>query len=102
MDERRRVSSLQERQIAKKLGAKQHAGSGSGTRRNDMHTKSTLDECKTHLKGNRQVTLKADTVTELFKEAAIQDRIPVLHIRLAGRDLVVLDLSDYLELHSGG
>ena len=47
MDPRRRVSKDQERSVARRYGAKQHAGSGSGSKKHDMHTDESLIECKT-------------------------------------------------------
>jgi Holliday junction resolvase len=89
VDERRRVSGNQEKAAAKKMGAKQHKGSGSGHRRMDMHTESELIECKTVLEGKKQITIKADDLKLLCYHAAIQDKEPVLHIRLDGRNWVL-------------
>lgn len=99
MDERRRVSGRQERETARTLGAKQHAGSGSGHRRNDMHTKDHLVECKTVLEGKRQITLKADDLKHLSYNAAIQSRIPVLHVRLDGKNWVLLPEEDFVAIN---
>jgi hypothetical protein len=63
----------------------------------DMHTKGELVECKTVLEGNRQITLKDSQLRELAKHAAISDQIPILHIRLGGRNYVLLQETDYLE-----
>jgi Holliday junction resolvase len=97
-DERKKVSEDQERSIARKTGAKQHAGSGSGSRRLDMHTEDSLIECKTVLRGNKQITLKVDDLRLLSYHAAIQDRTPILHVRLDNKDWVLLPEADYLDL----
>lgn len=88
-DERLRVSQAQERGVARRLGAVQHKGSGSGHRRFDMHTDEALIECKTVLQGNKQITLKASVLADLTYQAAVQDRVPVLHVELAGKRWVL-------------
>lgn len=95
--DRQKVSRAQERSAAAAFGAKQHRGSGSGSKRLDMHTDDALVECKTVLEGNRQITLKADDLKLLSYHAALQDRTPILHIRLDGRDWVLLPEADYLD-----
>lgn len=62
----------------------------------DMHTKRELIECKTVL-GNTQITIKASTLKDLERHAALADQIPVLHIRLGGKNYVLLTETDYLE-----
>jgi Holliday junction resolvase len=99
-DERKRVSEAQERSIARKSGAKQHSGSGSGSRRLDMHTDDTLIECKTVLTGNKQITIKSEDLRLLSYHAAIQDRSPVMHVRVDGKDWVLIPEGDYLELRN--
>lgn len=98
MDERRRVSMSQERSAARALGARQHRGSGSGNKRLDMHTTDDLIECKTVLRGNKSITLKATDLRLLSQQAALQDLNPVMHVRLDGRDWVLIPEGDYVEL----
>ena len=98
MDDRRRVSRKQEKSAARKLKARQHRGSGSGSKRLDMDTPDELIECKTVLEGNKQITLKAEDLQLLSYHAALQDKGPRLHVRLAGKDWVLLPEMDYLEL----
>ncbi len=83
-DERKKVSEKQERGLAKRTGAKLHSGSGSGKRRNDMHTDTQLIECKTVLAGNKQITIKAADLRSLKYNAAIQSLEPVMHIEIDG------------------
>ena len=97
MDPRRRVSQAQERSVAKAYDAKLHAGSGSGAKKHDMHTDDSLIECKTVLKGNRQITIKEDDWKSLRYHAAIQDRGPVLHIELGKYRLVLIPEEDHAE-----
>lgn len=99
-DDRRRVSEAQERATAKRFDAKRHKGSGSGARRFDMHTDTELIECKTVLQGNKQITIKDSYLRRFLKDAALQDLSPVLQIRLAGLDWVLIPEADYQELRS--
>lgn len=96
-DDRLRTSRKDERGTAKRLGARQHAGSGSGSKKHDMHTTKALIENKTVLKGNKQITLKATDLKSLYYQAATQGRMPVLHISLDNRDWVLITETDYLE-----
>lgn len=49
-----------------------------------MHTDEDLIECKTVLKGNKQITIKEDVLKSLSYNAAVQGRSPVLHIEIGG------------------
>jgi hypothetical protein len=95
MDPRRRASQQQERGVAKRYGAKLHAGSGSGNKPQDMHTDDSLIECKTVLKGNRQITIKEDDWKQLRYHAAVQDKFPVLHVELGKYRLVLIPEEDH-------
>lgn len=97
-DERRRCSEKQERTTAQAFGAKQHAGSGSGARKHDMHTEDSLIECKTVLKGNKQITIKLDDLRSLKYHAAIQDRDPMLHIEIGGERWLLVREDDLLDV----
>lgn len=90
MDERHRVSRRHERETARKLGARQHAGSGSGSRSNDMHTKHFLIENKTVLSGKTQITLKLSDLNQLGYNAAIQGLFPALHFRIGGKNFLLI------------
>ena len=62
-----------------------------------MHTDGELIECKTVLKGNRQITIKEDDLKSLSYQAAIQDRRPVLHVELGGKRWVLIPEEDHLD-----
>ena len=96
-DERYKVSRAQEGRAARKLGAKQHAGSGSGSTRHDMHTADALVECKTVLSGKKQITIKSADLASLRYHAAVQDRVPVLFVTVDGQDWVLLPQEYYEE-----
>jgi hypothetical protein len=61
----------------------------------DSHTDGALIENKTVLRGNRQITLKADDLKSLSYHAALQDRRPELHIRLDGKNWVLITEDDH-------
>jgi hypothetical protein len=99
MDPRRKVSQAQEKGVAQRYAAKQHAGSGSGSKPQDMHTDSLLIECKTVLPetliGKGSITIKAADWKQLRYNAAIQDKSPVLHIELGKYRLVLIPEEDH-------
>lgn len=101
MDERIKVSRAQEKGAAKRYGAKQHRGSGSGSTPQDMHTATHLIECKTILPatlvGKGSITIKLDDWKQLRYNAATQDRLPVLHIELGKYRLVLIPEEDHAE-----
>jgi hypothetical protein len=103
-DPRRKASGAQERALAARIGAHQHRGSGSGRRRQDMHTEIDLIECKTVLDGNKQIVLKADDLRSLAYRAALEDRQPVLHVRLKAAApftrWVLISEDEYEERHA--
>jgi len=47
-----------------------------------MHTDDSLIECKTVLRGNKQITLKLDDLKSLRYQSAVQDKDPVLHVEI--------------------
>jgi hypothetical protein len=101
-DPRRRVSDAQEKRVAKTLGAKPHAGSGSGSRPHDMHTATELIECKTVLAGNKQITIKDDYMDRFVFTALSADKEPVLHVELGKHRLVLISEAYYSDLRDDG
>jgi Holliday junction resolvase len=81
--------------VAKRFGASLHNGSGSGSKRHDMHTDEQLIECKTVLRGNKQITIHADDLRSLKYHAAVADVAPVMHIELDKERWVMVPESDY-------
>lgn len=94
-DERRRVSQKQEKGAAKRLGAKQHKGSGSGHARMDMHTDEHLIECKTVLPGKKQITIKAEDLRLLMYHAALGDKGPVMHVEIDNMAWILVPEADW-------
>jgi len=66
-----------------------------------MHTDGSLIECKTVLKGNRQITIKEDDLKSLSYHAAIQDLRPEMHIELGSNPVqkwILLPDGEYEEV----
>jgi hypothetical protein len=111
VDERRRVSGKQEKEVARRFGAQQHAGSGSGSRKHDSHTTSQIDraissglliECKTTVGAKKQITIKADDLLSVERAAIRQGRTPVLMFDVGGRRYACLTEEDFDEMSTGG
>lgn len=63
-----------------------------------MHNDDEVIECKTVLRGKKQITLKSEDLKLVERTAISQGRRPVLHIELANRQYVVLTEEDYAEM----
>lgn len=64
-----------------------------------MHTEKNVIECKTVLKGKKSITIKAEDLKLLSYHAALQDRGPVMHIRLEEtiqKDWVLVPAADFV------
>ena len=98
-DPRKRVSSRQERDGVRRHGGRLQAGSGSGRfQKGDQRTDAEMFEYKTVLDGKKQITIKADDLDRLERDALIEGRTPVFGVRVAGRDYVLLTADDYEEM----
>ena len=86
----------QEKRIAKAVGGKVNAGSGAFDRKGDVRSPTYHIEAKWTAK--KQVTIKASVLEENIREALIEGRLPVLALELNGRNYVVLDENDFLEI----
>ena len=62
-----------------------------------MHTDDELIECKTVLKGNKQITIKLTDLRKLKYTAATQGKKPILHIEIDNEVWVLEQEIDYLE-----
>lgn len=60
-----------------------------------MHTDDSLIECKTVLKGKKQITIKSDDLKSLSYHAAIQSKRPELHIELDGKGWVLVPEAEW-------
>lgn len=99
-DERIARSQAQEKRVAKITGGTLNAGSGNGWRRKaDVRSggrQGLLWEMKTT--GKRQMTIKADDLEKVRKEAWSDGRMPVFHIEIGDRRYVILEEADFLEM----
>jgi hypothetical protein len=92
-------SQRQEKSIAKKIGGRVVPASGAfWSRKGDARSDDLLVEAKTTDKAS--YSIKRATWDKIRKEALLDGRIPVLAIQIQGRDLVVLDQEDFLELRT--
>jgi hypothetical protein len=66
-----------------------------------MHNDDTLIECKTVLKGNKQITIKLDGLRLVSYHAALQNRGPRLHVEIGEQRWVMLPEIDYSDLCDG-
>lgn len=95
----RTESQRQERDLAHVYAGNAQPGSGAfWSRKGDVRTDDLLIEAKTTSKAS--YSLKAEIWEKIRREALLDGRTPVLALRMGGRDLVVLDQEDFLELLS--
>jgi hypothetical protein len=94
----RPASQKQEKRVAKRMGARQHGGSGSGQWwRNDMHTDRFWVECK-RTDNERYIRIDLKEVKALVKRAAEKGKTAVLALEIHGCEYVLLQDSDFQEL----
>ena len=95
----RTASQKQERSLAKSLGGRTVPASGAfWSRKGDVRTNDLLVEAKTTQAAS--YSLKKAIWDKIRREALLDGRIPVLAIQIQGRNLVVLDEEDFLELRA--
>lgn len=92
-------SQKQERSLAKNLGGRTVPASGAfWSRKGDVRSDDLLVEAKTTEAAS--YSIKKAVWEKIRKEALLDGRIPVLAVQIQGRNLVVLDEEDFLELRS--
>lgn len=90
-------SKRHEVRLAKKIGGKRNAGSGSfWTRKGDVRSDDLLIEHK--WTGKASFTVKATVLEKIVKEAILDTRTPVLGFSLNNENYVMLTEDDFLEL----
>jgi hypothetical protein len=67
-----------------------------------MHTATELIECKTVLKGNKQITIKDDYMNRFVFAALSADLEPVLHAELGKHRLIIISEDYYNDLRDDG
>lgn len=94
--EGQKQSLKHENRLAKLGEGSRNAMSGAGFRKGDVRWDGVLIEHK--WTGKKQMTVKSDVLEKVFIEAVSEGRTPVLGLHLNGKNYVVLDENDYLEL----
>lgn len=67
-----------------------------------MHTATELIECKTVLKGNKQITIKDDYMNRFIFSALSADMEPVLHVELGKYRFVLISEDYFTDLRGDG
>jgi hypothetical protein len=95
----RNASREQERSVAKSIGGLTVPASGAfWARKGDARSDDLLVEAKTTQAAS--FSIKRVVWEKIRKEALLDGRIPVMAIQIQGRNLVVLDEEDFLELRA--
>jgi Holliday junction resolvase len=96
--EGQKQSLKHEKRLEKALGGQRSAASGAfWSRKGDVRTPELLIEHK--WTGKKSFTIKADVVEKIWTEAILDSRTPVLGIHLNGKNYVLLDEDDFIEIH---
>lgn len=95
--EGQKQSLKHEKRLEKVLGGKRSAASGAfWSRKGDVRTNDLLIEHK--WTGKKSFTLKADVLEKIVMEAILDSRIAALGIHLNGKNYVLLEEHDFIEL----
>lgn len=102
-DDRLKKSQDQEHRIAKITGGSRNAGSGNGWKRKHDVRSGGREGFLWEMKRTdaKQITLKAKDLESVRKVAWAEGRSPVFHFQLQGRNYVILEEDDFLELTDG-
>ena len=89
---------LQEKRLASVVSdGKRNPGSGSKWyKKGDVRWPGFLVEAK--MTGKKSMTLSAAVLGKIRKEAIIEGRTPILAIHLGGRDYILLEEGDFLQM----
>ena len=95
--EGQKQSLKHEKRLEKALGGQRSAGSGAfWSRKGDVRTDDLLIEHKWTSK--KSFTLKSDVLEKIVMEAILDSRTAVLGISLNGKNYVLLEEHDFMEL----
>jgi hypothetical protein len=95
--EGQRQSRKHEDRLARATGGRRTPASGAfWHHKGDVRSPLWLIEHK--FTGRTQVTIKAQVLEKIVGEAIVNGRIPVLGLHLNGRNYVVLDEEDWLDI----
>ena len=97
--EGQKQSQKHEKRIAKMLGGKKTAASGAfWSMKGDVRMDDFLIEHK--WTGKKTFTLKSDVLEKIITEAILDGRTPALGIHLNGKNYVLLEEYDFVELRN--
>jgi len=97
----RTESQKQEEYLADRLGGLSTPASGAfWHRKGDVRNADLLIEAKQT--GKRSISVQKDVWEKIRREAILDGRVPLLALRIQDRDLVVLDLEDFVGLVAEG
>jgi len=97
--EGQKQSLKHEKRLEKALGGQRSAGSGAfWSRKGDVRTNDLLIEHK--WTGKKSFTLKAEVLEKIIMEAILDSRTPVLGVHLNGKNYVLLEEHDFIELRN--
>ena len=95
----RTASQKQEGRLADIIGGRSVPASGAfWSRKGDVRTDDLLIEAKTTAAAS--FSIKKVVWDKIRREALLDGRIPVMAIQIQGRNLIVLDEEDFLELRA--
>lgn len=95
--EGQRESARHEKRLAKAIGGSVTAASGAfWSRKGDVRSDDLLIEHK--WTGRKSFTLTSQVLEKIMDEALLVGRVPVLGFHLNGRNYVVMDEEDFLDL----
>lgn len=77
----------QERRLVRQTGGQRSAASGALSRKGDVRSRLMLIEAKTT--GNRSYTIQSKELEKIWREALMDDRLPVLQFDLNGTSYAV-------------
>lgn len=106
-DQRRQVkkATAQENRVMGDLGGRRHTGSGAAwSRKADGSVNgaawSDLNHAMVETKrtDKKSYSIKSAELEKLFDEAAMEGRVPLFGIELNGRDYILMETVDYIEV----
>ncbi len=99
--EGQRESRKHEDRIAAKTGGQRNVASGAfWHRKGDVRTPTMLIEHK--WTGKKQITIKAEYLEKISREAILDGRMPAVGFHLNGRNYVIFDEDDALTILGTG
>jgi len=97
--EGQKQSQKHEKRLAKTLGGKRTAASGAfWSMKGDVRMDDFLVEHK--WTGKKTFTLKSDVLEKIITEAILDGRTPALGVHLNGKNYVLLEEYDFIELRN--